>query len=97
MVALQILVLIVGVRILLGELKADYCKSAFYLQLHRFGSFEYRFSSSPSQGGETGSTPVGAIFRKLSLYYIESFFFTPYRPLQPFEQLKCLLCTSYPR
>ena len=25
-----------------------------------FGSFEYRFSSSPSQGGETGSTPVGA-------------------------------------
>ena len=25
-----------------------------------YGSFEYRFSSSPSQGGETGSTPVGA-------------------------------------
>ena len=29
-----------------------------------YGSFEYRFSSSPSQGGETGSTPVGAIQKK---------------------------------
>ena len=57
MVALQILVLTVGVRILLGELKkAGLKKSAFF-----YGSFEYRFSSSPSQGGETGSTPVGAI------------------------------------
>ena len=26
-----------------------------------FGRFEYRFSSPPSQGGETGSTPVVAI------------------------------------
>ena len=50
MVAPQILVLIVGVRILLGE---------YFLSL--FGSFEYRFSSSPSQGGETGSTPVGTV------------------------------------
>ncbi len=33
-------------------------RSAFFIN----GSFEYRFSSSPSQGGETGSTPVGAIF-----------------------------------
>ena len=57
MVALQILVLTVGVRILLGELQksADHISQPFFL-----GSFEYRFSSSPSQGGETGSTPVGA-------------------------------------
>ena len=25
-----------------------------------YGSIEYRFSSSPSQGGEMGSTPIGA-------------------------------------
>ena len=56
MVAPQILVLLVGVRILLGEIKAGF-KSQFFFN----GSFEYRFSSSPSQGGETGSTPVGAI------------------------------------
>lgn len=55
MVALQILVLTVGVRILLGELKAEQKMFGFF-----YGSFEYRFSSSPSQGGETGSTPVGA-------------------------------------
>ena len=78
MVALQILVLIVGVRILLGELSADFPWSAFFIcefsqktrctsegqnvsfVFRKFGSFEYRFSSSPSQGGETGSTPVGA-------------------------------------
>ena len=38
--------------------------SFFYIQCDNIspknGSFEYRFSSSPSQGGETGSTPVGA-------------------------------------
>ena len=56
MVALQILVLTVGVRILLGELRLNRNRFSFFL-----GSFEYRFSSSPSQGGETGSTPVGAI------------------------------------
>ena len=55
MVALQILVLTVGVRILLGELKTESEMIQFF-----YGSFEYRFSSSPSQGGETGSTPVGA-------------------------------------
>ena len=70
MVALQILVLTVGVRILLGELKLNqewfsffYAKNAYVRELNppgMNGSFEYRFSSSPSQGGETGSTPVGA-------------------------------------
>ena len=59
MVALQILVLTVGVRILLGELKADERKSAFFILAN--GLFEYRFSSPPSQGGETGPTPVEAI------------------------------------
>ena len=34
-------------------------RSAFFIKKN--GSIEYRFSSSPSQGGETGSTPVGAI------------------------------------
>ena len=57
MVALQILVLTVGVRILLGELKLNQNWFSFFLAN---GSLEYRFSSSPSQGGETGSTPVGA-------------------------------------
>ena len=60
MVALQILVLTVGVRILLGELKLNQRWFSFFLC---YGSLEYRFSSSPSQGGETGSTPVGAITR----------------------------------
>ncbi len=69
MVALQILVLTVGVRILLGELNADFQKSAFFM----YGSFEYRFSSSPSQGGETGSTPVGA--KKNSLRKLGEFFY----------------------
>ncbi len=55
MVALQILVLTVGVRILLGELKLKRLGFSFF-----FGSFEHRLSSSPSQSGETGSTPVGA-------------------------------------
>ena len=58
MVALQILVLTVGVRILLGELKLNQKWFSFFFV--QFGSLEYRFSSSPSQGGETGSTPVGA-------------------------------------
>ncbi len=58
MVALQILVLTVGVRILLGELKLTR-KVSFFYRLQS-GLFEYRFSSPPSQGGETGSTPVEA-------------------------------------
>ena len=62
MVALQILVLTVGVRILLGELKLNQKWFSFFLAN---GSLEYRFSSSPSQGGETGSTPVGAITRTI--------------------------------
>lgn len=61
MVALQILVLTVGVRILLGEIKRRLTtKSQLFFCKCNLGSFEYRFSSSPSQGGETGSTPVGA-------------------------------------
>ena len=60
MVAPQILVLIVGVRILLGELRLTKSQ-LFFLRLHTNGRFEYRFSSPPSQGGETGSTPVVAI------------------------------------
>lgn len=42
-----------------------------------FGSLEYRFSSSPSQGGETGSTPVGAMRRTIlkKTRFDESFFF----------------------
>ena len=55
MVALQILVLTVGVRILLGELLQ-------VLLDYLTGPFEYRFSSPPSQGGEMGSTPVGTVF-----------------------------------
>ena len=43
-----------------GITKAD-LQSAYFFVNAIFGSFEYRFSSSPSQGGETGSTPVGAI------------------------------------
>ena len=62
MVAPQILVLIVGVRILLGE---------YFLSL--FGSFEYRFSSSPSQGGETGSTPVGTAMVRPSSFELGLF------------------------
>ena len=71
MVALQILVLTVGVRILLGELQksADHISQPFFL-----GSFEYRFSSSPSQGGETGSTPVGAKMKRLIASLFITFF-----------------------
>ena len=37
-----------------------------------FGRLEYRFSSPPSQGGETGSTPVVAIE---NLDYMSRFFY----------------------
>ena len=59
MVALQILVLIVGVRILLGELKAESKRFSFFFTFepgsnpdlnNSFGPIEYRFSSRPSQG-----------------------------------------------
>ena len=66
MVALQILVLTVGVRILLGELRLA-CESQPFFFKSFFGRFEYRFSSPPSQGGETGSTPVVANLKPMSL------------------------------
>ena len=77
MVAPQILVLIVGVRILLGELKLT-ISQLFFSSLKDFGRFEYRFSSPPSQGGETGSTPVVAIWKvsasvETFLFYMQIF------------------------
>ena len=83
MVALQILVLTVGVRILLGELKLNRLRFSFFYAfvgsspaMAFYGSFEYRFSSSPSQGGETGSTPVGAkkSFRITVQFIVNSLF-----------------------
>ena len=65
MVALQILVLTVGVRILLGELKAEQLFQHFYVEFHVLqclsGSFVYRFRTRPSQGRETSSTLVGTV------------------------------------
>ena len=75
MVALQILVLTVGVRILLGELKKGWLFTGQLFLLKKNGSIEYRFSSSPSQGGETGSTPVGANNKtKLKDIFLDVFF-----------------------
>ena len=65
MVALQILVLTVGVRILLGELKAEQLFQPFFVEFHILqclsGSFVYRFRTRPSQGRETSSTLVGTV------------------------------------
>ena len=67
MVAHQILVLTVGVRILRGELRLN----SFFVQLffsfsdfseYFFGPIEYRFSSRPSQGWKAGSIPAGTVF-----------------------------------
>ncbi len=73
MVAPQILVLIVGVRILLGEnfrIIPEFDLDKLQLAADgQYGPFEYRFSSPPSQGEETGSTPVGTA-RKTRIFRV---------------------------
>ena len=63
MVAPQILVLLVGVRILLGELKTEPIGSVFFVL---YGPFVYRFRTRDSQSLKKGSTPLGTVIKGTS-------------------------------
>ena len=71
MVAPQILVLLVGVRILLGELKLNRFGSVFLYTRDNnsrssYGPFVYRFRTRDSQSLKKGPTPLGTVIRKAS-------------------------------